>query len=210
MPAFQQRQAVNVPFSQSSQISTIVGCAESLKPNSVLDVGVGMGQYGFLLRTNLEHFGLYEVKGAEARQTPREHWRVRIDGIEGYAGYLTPVHQWAYNAIRIGDALQLLPGIADSEYEMVIAIDILEHFEKADGIAFLRQCRRVASRMVLVSTPKAFCEQHVEANPFEDHRSVWTQAELAHEGYSRVLPNGDSWIVAWEAGRAPDGTDSAT
>lgn len=188
-----------MPFSQSSQISTIVGCAERLRPASVLDVGVGMGQYGFLLRTNLENIGLFQVNGREARQTPRELWTVRIDGIEGYAGYLTPVHQWAYNDVRIGDALAVLPTIADDQYDLVMAIDILEHFDQAEGIVFLQHCRRIARRMALVSTPKEFIEQHVEANPLEDHRSVWTQADLAAQGYTTVLPNADSWVVAWEA-----------
>lgn len=43
-----------MPFSFSNQLSTIIGYAEQQKPLSILDVGVGMGQYGFLLRTNLE------------------------------------------------------------------------------------------------------------------------------------------------------------
>lgn len=188
-----------MPFSQSSQISAIVGCVEALWPQSVLDVGVGMGQYGFLLRTNLEHLNLFEVNGRDARQTPRERWRVRIDGIEGYGGYLTPVHQWAYNEVHVGNALERLPTIADGAYDLVMAIDILEHFDKADGLRFLQQCRRIARRMALVSTPKDFIEQHVEANPLEDHRSVWSQEELASQGYGRVLPNAESWIAAWEA-----------
>ncbi|HSW04563.1 class I SAM-dependent methyltransferase [Aquabacterium sp.] len=191
-----------MPFSQSSQISTIVGCVERLRPASVLDVGVGMGQYGFLLRNNLENIGLFEVNGRDARQAPRERWTVRIDGIEGFAGYLTPVHQWAYNDLRIGDALKLLPTIADGAYELVMAIDILEHFDTAEGITFLQHCRRIARRMALVSTPKDFIEQHVEANPFEDHRSVWTQADLAAQGYTTVLPNDESWVVAWQPAAA--------
>lgn len=188
-----------MPFSQSSQISTIVGCVEALQPRSVLDVGVGMGQYGFLLRTNLEHVGLFQVDGTEGRQAPRERWQVRIDGIEGYAGYLTPVHEWAYNRVTVGDALQVLPTIAGGSYDLVIAIDILEHFETPQGLMFLEQCRRVARRMALVSTPKQFCEQHVPANPFEDHRSVWSCEELAAQGYKRVLPNDESWIAVWES-----------
>jgi 2-polyprenyl-3-methyl-5-hydroxy-6-metoxy-1,4-benzoquinol methylase len=191
-----------MPFSQSSQLSTIVGCVERLNPQSVLDVGVGMGQYGFLLRTNLENIGLFEVDGAHARQTPRERWRVRIDGIEGYAGYLTPVHHYVYNELRIGDALQILPTIANGAYELVLAIDILEHFEHAAGVTFLQHCRRIARRMALVSTPKAFSEQHVAANPFEDHRSVWSREDLAAQGYATVLPNEESWVAAWEASAA--------
>lgn len=187
-----------MPFSYSSQISTLVGAAESLRPRSVLDVGTGMGQYGFLLRTALEGVNLFEVQGAQARQRRKIEWQVRIDGIEGYAGYLTPVHEWAYQQVLIGDALELLPRIPDRAYELVLAIDILEHFDKPQGHRFLAECRRVAGRLALVSTPKDFIEQQVEANPFEDHRSHWTEAELQAAGYGRTFADPMSWIVGAE------------
>lgn len=184
-----------MPFSHSSQISTIVGFAEALKPASVLDVGTGMGQYGFLLRNSLEFLNLFEIDGHEGRQRDRSQWRITIDGIEGFAGYLTPVHHYAYSRMLIGDALALLPGIADGAYELVIAIDILEHFDTAQGLDFLAHCRRIARRAALVSTPKEFHAQEVEANPLENHRSVWSQAQLATAGYAQVLPNADSWVA---------------
>ena len=184
-----------MPFSQSSQLSTIVGFAEQLKPASVLDVGVGMGQYGFLLRTNLENVALFDIDGATASQRPRERWGVVIDGIEGYAGYLTPVHHYAYNRLMIGDALALLPGIADGAYELVMAIDILEHLSVDEGQQFLRHCRRIARRAALVSTPKAFVAQEVEANPLENHRSLWGREMLVAAGFATVLDNAESWVV---------------
>lgn len=189
-----------MPFSQSSQISSIVGAVEALRPLSILDVGVGMGQYGFLLRTNLENIRLFEIAGARAHQAPRERWTIRIDGIEGFAGYLTPVHDYAYDRLMVGDAMGILPEIADRQYDLVMAIDILEHLEPSQGIEFLRQCRRIARRMLLVSTPKTFVEQDVEANPFENHRSLWSREDLAAQGLGEVLPNEESWIVSWRAG----------
>ena len=202
-----------MPFSHSSQISTIVGFVEGLSPApaSILDVGTGMGQYGFLLRNSLENVALFEVDGLSARQTPREQWRVKIDGIEGFATYLTPVHHYAYNRLMIGDAMDLLsptcgtPGgkLSDQSYDLVIAIDILEHFDTATGQAFLQQCQRVARRCVLVSTPKLFVAQDIDANPFENHRSVWSEAQLAAAGFDQVLPNAESWIAAWQRPAPP-------
>jgi ubiquinone/menaquinone biosynthesis C-methylase UbiE len=192
-----------MPFSQSSQLSTIVGCAEQLQPRSVLDVGVGMGQYGFLLRTNLESLNLFEIDGATGRQAPRERWKVRIDGIEGFPGYFTPVHSYAYNQLFVGDALQLLPTIPDQSYDFVMAIDILEHFQQDDGERFLTHCRRIARRVALVSTPKEFIEQTVEANPFEDHKSVWSRESLESHGFTRILANGESWIAAFDRVEEP-------
>jgi SAM-dependent methyltransferase len=184
-----------MPFSHSAQISTIVGYAERLQPASVLDVGAGMGQYGVLLRNHLEHEHLFEVTGSVGRQRPRDQWRVRIDGIEGFAGYLTPVHAWAYQEVRIGNALDLLPAIPAGQYDLVIAIDILEHFETGDGLRLLAECRRIARRAALVSTPREFHAQQVPANPYEDHRSVWSAEQLREAGYRELLDDAVSWVA---------------
>lgn len=185
-----------MPFSQSSQLSAIVGYAEQLQPASVLDVGTGMGQYGFLLRTNLEHINLFDVE--QGVQRGKEGWRVVIDGIEGFAGYRTPVHDYAYNRLMMGDAMQLLPALADGAYELVMAIDILEHLSQDEGVQFLGHCRRIASRAALISTPKVFVAQDVHANPFENHRSLWSQQTLQSAGFMRTLDNAESWIAVCE------------
>lgn len=184
-----------MPFSQSSQLSTIVGFGEALQPTSILDVGTGMGQYGFLFRNNLESVGLFDVQGARGVQRPREQWRVRIDGIEGFAEYLTPVHAYAYTQVWVGDAIERLSSLPDRAYELVIAVDILEHFEHAQGELLLQHCARVCSRAALVSTPKEFIAQQVQANPLEDHRSLWTQQQLAAAGYTTTLANAESWVA---------------
>lgn len=193
-----------MPFSQSAQIPAILGYAQQVDPRSVLDVGTGMGQYGFLLRNNLESEHLFEIRGkgaaAEGRQRPRAQWRVTIDGIEGFAHYLTPVHDWAYSRMIVGEALAELAKIEVGHYDLVMAIDILEHFDTADGIRFAQACRRVARRAALISTPKTFVAQVVDANPLENHRSVWSEAQLASLGYRHVIPDAESWIAVWEAG----------
>ena len=88
-----------MPFSHSTQLSAIVGFLERLQPNSILDVGVGMGQYGFLARTNLENINLFVVNGPQAIQRAKSEWKIRIDGIEAFKTYRTQVHDYAYNHI---------------------------------------------------------------------------------------------------------------
>ncbi len=186
-----------MPFSQSSQISTIVQRIQQLNPASILDVGVGMGVYGFLARNCLENVHLFRVEGAHGSQRPRHEWSVRIDGIEACKIYLTPVHEYVYTNLFLGDALEILPTIEDRAYEMVLAIDILEHFTPADGLRFLAELKRVASRCALVSTPKAFQPQEVEANPYENHRSLWSRDQLVAQGFTEILDNAESWIAVY-------------
>lgn len=184
-----------MPFSFSNQISTIVGFAEQENPKSILDVGVGMGQYGFLLRTNLENVNLFEINGSNAHQRSKNQWMIRIDGIEGYPGYITPVHEYSYNNLLIGEALKLLPSLEDKTYDLVLAIDILEHFDKEQGVVFLKECQRVCRGSVLVSTPKEFVAQEVPANPLENHRSHWTEDDFRLCGFDYFLPNSLSLIA---------------
>jgi SAM-dependent methyltransferase len=187
-----------MPFSHSSQISTILQYIEQLNPESILDVGTGMGQYGFLARTNLENVHLFEIEEEHGWQRPKDQWRVQIDGIEACEVYLTPVHDYVYNQIFVGDALDILPILATQSYDLVLAIDILEHFTKSQGEQFLEELQRLARKAVLLSTPKEFIPQEIAANPYENHRSLWTDAELATRRYQRILSNEISWIAVWE------------
>ncbi|MDR0779354.1 MAG: hypothetical protein LBF16_01495 [Pseudomonadales bacterium] len=188
-----------MPFSQTSQISAIGGWIEALAPQSVLDIGVGMGQYGFLLRQRLEALNLFKVEGDRGWQQPKDQWRIVIDGIEGCAGYMTPVHDWAYTHMMLGEALQLLKTIETGRYELAIAIDILEHFDKDLGAQLLKEMQRVSSRAALISTPKEFIPQEVPANPYENHRSLWSYEDLHASGFGEVIPNQESWVTAWRA-----------
>jgi SAM-dependent methyltransferase len=187
-----------MPFSQSSQISTILQYIEQLNPESLLDVGTGMGQYGFLARTNLENVHLFEIEGEHGWQRSKDEWRVQIDGIEACEVYLTPVHDYVYNQIFVGDALDVLPILASKSYDFVLAIDILEHFTEIQGEQFLTELRRIARRAVLLSTPKQFIPQEIAANPYENHRSWWTAEMLAKQHFCKILPNEISWIALWE------------
>ena len=184
-----------MPFSYSNQLSTIIGFAEQQNPGALLDIGVGMGQYGFLLRTNLENINLFEIDGSNAHQRSKDQWKVRIDGIEGYAGYITAVHEYSYTNLMIGDALKLLSTLRNKTYDLVLAIDILEHFHKEQGIIFLKECQRVSRDSVLVSTPKEFVAQEVLANPLENHRSHWTEEDLRSCGFNSFLSNALSLIA---------------
>ncbi len=193
-----------MPFSYSSQLSTIVGFAERLQPAAVLDVGVGMGQYGFLLRNNLENINLFKIDGSHGIQRSKDEWKVRIDGIEGCPVYFTPVHDYAYNRMLVGDAIEQLATLPAASYDLVLAIDILEHFEKAQGYKFLQACQRVSRGAVLISTPLDFHEQEVEANPLENHRSHWVKSDLQQSNFRGFLPSHQSLIaVSWHGSLPP-------
>ena len=188
-----------MPFSVSSQLSTVVGYAERLAPQSVLDIGTGMGQYGLLLRNSLESVNLFEIHDNIGWQRPRSEWRIRIDGIEGFAGYITPVHDYSYSNMIICDAIRALKNISSNSYDLVLAVDIIEHFDKVDALVFIDECQRVCSKGLLIATPREFIVQGVPANPLENHRSHWTEDDFRGFGFSEFLSDDFSIIATFKS-----------
>ena len=177
-----------MPGSHSQQINEVVEILVLLKPGSLLDVGVGFGKYGVLAR---EYLDLWEGHGKDKSQYGS--WERRVDGVEAYQEYLTPVHQFIYDQIYVGDARTVVPGL-HRHYELALLIDIIEHLNHTDGLALLQTLRRI-SRNVLISTPKNMGQQGaLYGNCFEEHIAQWSEAHFAEFKDKVFIPNEASLI----------------
>ena len=157
-----------MPTSDYHQISDVLHVIEQVRPARVLDVGVGFGKWGFLCREILDVY--YE------RVQP-ETWTTVIDGIEIYEPYRNPTWALAYNQIHIGDARELLPTLG--QYDLIIACDVIEHFEKADGNKLIDELLRHAP-VLIMTTPAGYAPQGAAyGNEHETHLSTWSEADLA-------------------------------
>jgi len=152
-----------MPSSHSNQLNEIVRLICLTDPQSLLDIGIGFGKYGFLAREYLELWDGREKYG---------DWKRRIDGIEVFPQYVTPMHKIIYNNVYIGNALDILPALKEN-YDLVLLIDVLEHFDFQDGVRLLEECKR-RCRNIIVSTPRRMTAQKdAFDNPFETHRFQW-------------------------------------
>jgi len=167
-----------MPSSRPSTIPTVIHLLRQLRPASILDVGVGFGKWGHLFR---EYTDILEAERDPARYE-REHWQVRIDGIEGHAEYITEMHHFLYNHIYVGDARKLIP--SGETYDLIFMGDMLEHLEKEPGYQLLNDALEKAKRAVIVTTPKFETAQtDLCANPLERHHSLWAVRDfLKFEG----------------------------
>ena len=185
-----------MPFSNSEQISPIFSEIKRKDVRSVLDVGCGMGVYGMLCRVQLDLYN--DEQFYEKLEDPnRDRWQVRIDGIEGTPEYVPLIPEWAYDHVEVGDALEVLKGRADGQYDLVLALAIIEHFSKEEGGRFLDELVRVGGR-VIVSVPKQVMPQEVPGKPFETHRSNWSDADFRAKGFYRFLPHAGAWIAVYD------------
>jgi len=158
-----------MPSSHHYQLNEILELIIETNPGKLLDIGIGFGKYGFLSREYLELWEPGAVYGAHKRQ---------IDGIEAFEAYLTPLHRLIYDQIFTGDARDILPAISD-RYDLILMIDVLEHFTHEDGLKVLEECRRLG-RNILISVPKIMsAQEEVYGNPYETHRFNWKQKDFS-------------------------------
>ena len=178
-----------MPTSHPHQISTIMAKILELRPCSVLDIGVGFGKYGYLCREYLELW--------DGREQYHD-WKCVIDGIEAFEFYITDIQKAIYNNIYIGDALDILPlkqplGV-DGKYDLVLLIDVLEHFSRDDGELLLKKIEQTA-RAVLLSIPKQVSKQGAAfGNEYESHISSWSIKDFTKYHHRIALPDSRSYI----------------
>src|SRR5262249_16496078 len=137
-----------------------------IQPESVLDIGIGFGKWGFLVREYTDIF---------ANRYDRSQWKVRIDGVEAFQAYTTPLYEYIYNSIYYGSIQDVLPELSD--YDLVIIGDVIEHFTKEEGLTLLSELRK-KSRFILLSSPTVYFDQEIMDNTFETHKSLWTTEDF--------------------------------
>lgn len=163
-----------MPTSVHYQISTIVEMIIALKPSSVLDIGAGTGKYGLLMREYLELWG-------NDGHLEKSDWKCRIDAIEVFEPYISPVHEYVYDRVYVGDATVVIEQISH-RYDLAILIDVLEHIDKDRGSHFIRALRD-RTDAIIVSLPKRFVAQGaLFNNPYEVHRAEWSRSDFSRLG----------------------------
>lgn len=141
-----------MPTSLHAQIPTVLSILEALKPESVLDIGCGWGKYGALIKEY--------IPSAK-----------KIDAIEGFEDYLTPLHDYVYDKIYVENILDFNPDI----YDVYLMIDVIEHMEKEEGIKLVKGL----PNSKIVSTPMFWVPQGAEhGNELEVHKCLWTKDDV--------------------------------
>jgi SAM-dependent methyltransferase len=167
-----------MPSSQHLQLNELVDTILTLNPESVLDIGVGFGKYGMLIREYLDP----NIGNAD------HHRRVRLDGIEIFTPYITPIQRSIYDNIYPGDALEILP-ILSTRYDLILLIDVLEHFDEQRGSQLITHCLEKGTTL-LISTPHNPGPQlEAYGNPAERHVKRWNIHDLKKFGPLRIVPN---------------------
>jgi hypothetical protein len=84
-------------------------------------------------------------------------------------------------------AAALFPG---RKFDACIAMDVIEHLTKDDGLQMLRSMEQLAGKRVVIFTPNGFVPQFSEDGNLQQHLSGWEVAEMQKMGYEVVGMHG--------------------
>lgn len=140
---------------------------------SILDVGVGWGKYGLLMR---EYLGQHDI------MREREDWELRVDGVEIYPNYIKEHTKGIYDEIYLIDihVFSQKPKVWASipKWDLILMIDIIEHLSKEVGFQVLNNLLPFA-KLILITTPLKMEKQPVELfHEHEEHVSVWHRGDF--------------------------------
>lgn len=184
-----------MPISDNITVPYVSAIVRSLHPSSALDVGVGMGKFGFILREQCDWSVPMTHPGTSAKVVQRQYWRTRLDGIEICEAYITPLQHYLYDQILVGPAQEVSKTLG--AYDLIHLGDVLEHLDRAEGLRLVDLLFQKARMGVLVVTPIGELEQSgLVDNPYEEHRSVWSPKDFADFPcvWSRRV-SGKQWVI---------------
>jgi len=109
-------------------------------------------------------------------------------GFDGYAPYLDEAKQnHLHEEYVLGDVRELENHFKPGQFDTVLALDVIEHLPKEDGLKMMRSMEKIARRKVVLFTPSGFLPQtSYHDNALQEHLSGWEPAEMREYGYEVI------------------------
>ena len=173
-------------MSYAENIAVIMEICRQLNPRAVLDIGTGFGKYGFLVRERL-----LSEKANKGDLYPQDN--CIIDCVEEtpyFYGF--PFHQTAYNNLYHQNVFLVSDEIL-RKYDLMLLIDIVEHWGKEAALSFLNRLE-LLERRFLVSTPKKVVIYDPKYYGCEKHKTQFFDADFRKFNVLKNFSNELSYI----------------
>jgi len=152
--------------------------------------------FGYLLEKNFNGCNSVLDIGC-GRDSPLKDLNLQIYkvGLDFYPPYIKESKEKAiHNRYILHDIRERLP-FPDNHFDSVIAIEVIEHLTKNNGLKLIKEMQRVAKKNIILTTPNGFLkgsseDSPIEVNPAEKHISGWDVNELKNLGFKVKGLNG--------------------
>ena len=109
----------------------------------------------------------------------------RITGAEGYVPRVEKARKAGTHHEELrADARNLEKIFKVGEFDACVALDVIEHLPKQDGLQMIRSMENISGKKTVFLTPKGFLHQgHIEDKDLQEHLSGWEPEEMRTHGY---------------------------
>ena len=123
--------------------------------------------------------------GCGASPTMRQFGVAHPVGIEGYKPSIDRAKQLnTHDEMIHGDVRELDRYFRPKQFDACVALDVIEHLAKPDGIKLMRDMEKIAAKKVIFFTPSGFLPQrHATNDDLQEHLSGWEPVEMNNYGY---------------------------
>ncbi len=150
---------------------------------------MGLDPASILVRLDL-HTALRQCEslldvGCGPRSTLKLFGFQRLVGVEGYEPSVIEARaNRTHDEIVQGDVRNLPEMFGHAAFDAAIAIDVIEHLPKEDGLKLMQAMEAVARKVVVFYTPSGFLPQrHASNDDLQEHLSGWEPNEMRVRGY---------------------------
>jgi hypothetical protein len=184
-----------MPTSRPNHLTDLALTVVQENPADILDVGAGFGGKGVLFRESTDIW---------YQRYHKKDWTTRINAIEPFLQYLTPLHHYIYDMVygmTVQEFLKIASGA--QTYDFIYLGDVIEHMTESDGEDTLLGLSAICDKTIYISTPVVMHEQGtVLGNALEHHVTQWSPETLqatrmAKAGTWSFLTSGNVLVAKW-------------
>jgi len=113
-------------------------------------------------------------------------------GVDIWGQYLDALKN-KFTVLKVNLSKEQLDIFVDNSFDVVLLLDIVEHFDKSIAINLIKQAERIARKKVIIYTPSGFLKQEKSPNstwgannPYQKHRCGFKAEELESMGYEVI------------------------
>lgn len=150
-----------MPTSDPKIITPVCEAIKIINPKKALDIGVGFGKWGALIReyTDIWNWRFYESE-----------YQTEIHGIEPFEKYHESPNYRHYDQVYKETIWENLVTSSHS-YNLIIMMEVLEHLPKDEGFKVLEWLLERTDHLIF--SYSNIHQKNVRDNPLEDHVSKW-------------------------------------
>jgi len=105
-------------------------------------------------------------------------------GVDGFAESVDKARIGGkYENVICAELLEYLGAQNSRAFDAVVALDVIEHFDREGGLRLMREMERVSAKKVIIATPNGFLPQAATENHHQEHLSGWPASDFLANGY---------------------------